>query len=640
MRKYRIILAILGFSFLISTFAISYFVFQADALEKNVILVCIFSENDDNIATSWGSFTEPSQLVFIPPTTTYFQTKKIFSLVEKLLNDHPSSTHFLFIDRWTFLFYLPLESFIRTLPEGEFAFVPSNMDDQCFKPSSFPKCQHPVILTRNAMKLLRKQEDSHACYFDAPDFFSMCASLLGAEIRQLTELSSTAVTKFTTALKESKTSNAEACIEVWRHRRSFVTRGLAPEGQMKLWNMCGFEERYLPRSVSSAIEYKVIPEIEFQQHLMLPEPEVRKPSCEASDSGKQVLLDKVLKAIPNHKDVIPYPNFEEFYALTNIELNRFNTWKEVLQDISDWSSDKTVVVRINSNDLCKVLTGPFPTQPFILMGRFDQNWGALSTVFPWTSSKYMRTDQRFCHGKDFLTVLNNLLALPNFILWILNQHTAIEHEKILSLPLGVIPRASEVIFKTLKKITDAPVKSELLSMSYEMKPMRELPTEIVNATFGGKLVNVMNNITVWSKMRKPKKRRVKVHALDLLTEHNLKSKFILSPPGIGEDCYRHWESLLMGSCVVTLALSIRRVFSLLPVLFVQRWEDITPALLEEKYTYFVCNSHKWNYKSLTLEYWLAIVEEVIRDQSIKTLNLHHPILETKLAYQTQNFSVK
>ena len=85
-------------------------------------------------------------------------------------------------------------------------------------------------------------------------------------------------------------------------------------------------------------------------------------------------------------------------------------------------------------------------------------------------------------------------------------------------------------------------------------------------------------------IRKPKKRRVKVHALDLLTEHNLKSKFILSPPGIGEDCYRHWESLLMGSCVVTLALSIRRVFSLLPVLFVQRWEDITPALLEEKYT--------------------------------------------------------
>ena len=53
----------------------------------------------------------------------------------------------------------------------------------------FPKCQHSVILTRSAMELLQN-EDADACTFSTADYFSTCTRVLGGEIYEISELSS------------------------------------------------------------------------------------------------------------------------------------------------------------------------------------------------------------------------------------------------------------------------------------------------------------------------------------------------------------------------------------------------------------------------------------------------------------------
>lgn len=76
-----------------------------------------------------------------------------------------------------------------------------------------------------------------------------------------------------------------------------------------------------------------------------------------------------------------------------------------------------------------------------------------------------------------------------------------------------------------------------------------------------------------------------------------KYKYIVCPPGNGVDTLRVWESLYMGCTPVVLR---HRIFSSmnLPIIQVDRWEDITPELLK---------NYKWDSdvssEPIYMEYW-------------------------------------
>ena len=65
----------------------------------------------------------------------------------------------------------------------------------------------------------------------------------------------------------------------------------------------------------------------------------------------------------------------------------------------------------------------------------------------------------------------------------------------------------------------------------------------------------------------------------------LHTKFSLSPPGIYPDCYRHWETILLGAVPVMLdemrddPPRVVDVFNSLPSLTVPSAEALTPELL-------------------------------------------------------------
>ena len=85
-------------------------------------------------------------------------------------------------------------------------------------------------------------------------------------------------------------------------------------------------------------------------------------------------------------------------------------------------------------------------------------------------------------------------------------------------------------------------------------------------------------------------------------EKTCKYQFVLSPFGNGLDCHRTWETLCLGSIPVVRTNVFKELFSDLPVLIVENWEDITQDVLEKCLDDF--SKRKFNLEKLTLKYWV------------------------------------
>jgi len=80
-------------------------------------------------------------------------------------------------------------------------------------------------------------------------------------------------------------------------------------------------------------------------------------------------------------------------------------------------------------------------------------------------------------------------------------------------------------------------------------------------------------------------------------------KFILSPPGAGEDCHRTWEALYVGCIPIVQSSAINELYEDLPVLVVDSWDDINEEFLNQKWKEM--SERKYDMSKLTLEYWFA-----------------------------------
>ncbi|KAI8620905.1 hypothetical protein BC830DRAFT_394654 [Chytriomyces sp. MP71] len=77
--------------------------------------------------------------------------------------------------------------------------------------------------------------------------------------------------------------------------------------------------------------------------------------------------------------------------------------------------------------------------------------------------------------------------------------------------------------------------------------------------------------------------------------------FVLSPEGYGLDCYRTYETLLLGGYPIVLTSDLDIIFQHLPVLILQDWTDLTIDLMEETYKSF--QMQKWDFSPLYVSYW-------------------------------------
>lgn len=92
------------------------------------------------------------------------------------------------------------------------------------------------------------------------------------------------------------------------------------------------------------------------------------------------------------------------------------------------------------------------------------------------------------------------------------------------------------------------------------------------------------------------------------------SKFVLSPRGAGQDCYRTWEALYAGAIPIVRRSFLDPLFEDLPVLIIDDWEEITEEFLCAKYEEIQARSYDW--RKLSPEYW----EEKIRSAAQSYMN--------------------
>lgn len=77
--------------------------------------------------------------------------------------------------------------------------------------------------------------------------------------------------------------------------------------------------------------------------------------------------------------------------------------------------------------------------------------------------------------------------------------------------------------------------------------------------------------------------------------------FTISPRGVGMDCHRTWEAILLGSTPVIPDLPVNRLFETLPVVVVRNWATVTPAFLQAERDRIL--SGTFDFAPLLLETW-------------------------------------
>jgi len=85
----------------------------------------------------------------------------------------------------------------------------------------------------------------------------------------------------------------------------------------------------------------------------------------------------------------------------------------------------------------------------------------------------------------------------------------------------------------------------------------------------------------------------------------LEYAFVLSPFGNGMDCHRTWEALLCGCIPIVRSSVFNELFEGLPVLIVDKWEDVSLELLVTTLEHFKGkhNKNELKYEKLELSYY-------------------------------------
>lgn len=86
-------------------------------------------------------------------------------------------------------------------------------------------------------------------------------------------------------------------------------------------------------------------------------------------------------------------------------------------------------------------------------------------------------------------------------------------------------------------------------------------------------------------------------------------QFVLSPEGLGADCYRHWECLYLGAIPVIRKSTAMMTFSELPILFTEDYSEIEPSYLEMQWREF--RERRFDLRRLRKSYYRQCFLEAI-----------------------------
>lgn len=218
---------------------------------------------------------------------------------------------------------------------------------------------------------------------------------------------------------------------------------------------------------------------------------------------------------------------------------------------------------------------------------------------------YTNPNDIFPDSRTFIEFIEN----KNITKWFV-QNNIYMHPKIVHLPIGLD-------YHTLNSNTPLywgpnrkPIvqENELISIKNIAKPFYERQLYIYSTChlftttkFGKDRINAIQTI--------PRKllylEKNKISRLETW-KNQIHYSFVLSPHGNGLDCHRTWEAIVLGCIPIVKKSLIDTLYSNLPVLIVNNWNEVNEELLN--HTIQLYKDRSFHYDKLTLKYWMNLMK--------------------------------
>jgi hypothetical protein len=201
---------------------------------------------------------------------------------------------------------------------------------------------------------------------------------------------------------------------------------------------------------------------------------------------------------------------------------------------------------------------------------------------------------------ETFTLLNNKFLIKWFV-----QNTRIsDNEKIIQLPIGLDYHTihNNPNCSWSNNVLTPKQQEEILVYTRNLgKPFSERDSRIYACfSLGNDRFNQRRDAlkTIPRRLMVVNKNSV---TRDKLWIEMIKYAFILSPFGVGMDCHRTWEALCLGCIPIVCAPNFKQLFKNLPVLVVNRWDEINEELLIRTLKEY--STKTFDMDKLTMKYW-------------------------------------
>lgn len=197
--------------------------------------------------------------------------------------------------------------------------------------------------------------------------------------------------------------------------------------------------------------------------------------------------------------------------------------------------------------------------------------------------------------------IQNILANPHLIQWFA-QNLDVKHDKLQRMPIGMDYHTMQTAADYWGPGIQSPQRQEDDLFSIASRTPEFSKRSFMAYCNWTNSINSIDRQECITKIQKElcviEQRRVpRVQSW----ENQAKHMFVISPEGIGMDCHRTWEALLLGCIPVVKKSNYDEIFDDLPVWIVEDWSEFNSKNLIEKISYF-CKK-KYNYNKLLLKYW-------------------------------------
>jgi hypothetical protein len=195
---------------------------------------------------------------------------------------------------------------------------------------------------------------------------------------------------------------------------------------------------------------------------------------------------------------------------------------------------------------------------------------------------------------DFLKFIES----DKIIKWF-SQNCTVTHPKIHQIPIGLDYHSDIYKDRKISAVDQENIINEIINNS---KPFNErIMKAYCNFHFNmnsydrkDALANINKNLVYYEPD--------KIKRFDNYYSQS-KFVFVISPHGIGLDCHRTWEALVLGCIPIVKTSGLDSLYDNLPVLILNDWSDLTEELMIDTINKF--KNIKFNYEKLTIKYWLS-----------------------------------